>query len=63
MYIVTLNTVPLYYYGQGAYGWGPRSSITGQPGRLVEFTMRSEAQHWIDTRGQFARGAVVLMRA
>ena len=58
-YIVTLNAVSLHYYGQGVYGWGPISSTTGQPGQLVQWTMREEAQHWIDTRGQFSRGALV----
>lgn len=59
MYIVTFRGAALHYYGQGCYGWWPRSSTTGQPGQIVQFTMREEAQHWIDTRGQFSRGAVV----
>ena len=63
MYFISLNGIALHYYGQGVYGWGSRSSVTGQPGALVSFTMRCEAQHWIDTRGQFTRGAVVVQRA
>jgi len=59
MYVVTFQGVSLHYYGQGCYGWGPLSSTTGQLGQLVQFTLRHEAQHWIDTRGQFSRGAVV----
>ena len=59
MYIVTFRGAALHHYGQGVYGWGPRSSTTGQPGQLMQFSMREEAQHWIDTRGQFSRGAVV----
>lgn len=59
MYVVTLQGVSLHYYGQGAYGWGERSSVTGHPGQLVQFTMREEAEHWIATRGQFSVGAVV----
>ena len=35
-YTLTLDGLALHHYGQGVYGWGPTSSTTGQPGRLVE---------------------------
>ena len=36
-YTLTLDGLALHHYGQGVYGWGPTSSTTGQPGRLVEW--------------------------
>lgn len=59
MHIVTFQGTSLHHYGQRVYGWGPRSSTTGQPGQLVQFHTFADAQHWIDTHGQFSRGAVV----
>jgi hypothetical protein len=59
MYVINLKGAFLHYYGQGVYGWGERSSTTGQLGQLVQFSMRDEAEHWMDTRSQFSRGAVV----
>ena len=62
-YCIALEGVPLCYYGQGVYGWGTRPSIDrGQLGRVVEFTMRQEAQDWLERSGQFGRGAVVQER-
>ena len=59
-YILTLDGLSLHYYaGQGAYGWGPVSSTTGEPGRLVEWTMRDEVEAWAAARPVFCAGAVI----
>lgn len=58
-YILTLQGVALHHYGNGVYGWGPISSTTGEPGRLVEWTMRSEVEAWIERRQVFYRDAVI----
>lgn len=58
-YILTLQGVALHHYGNGVYGWGPISSTTGQPGRLVEWTIRSEVEAWIERRQVFYRDAVI----
>lgn len=62
-YILTLQGVALHHYGNGVYGWGPISSTTGQPGRLVEWTIRSEVEAWIERRQVFYRDAVIEHRA
>lgn len=58
-YTLTLDGYALHYYGRGVYGWGPTSSTTGQPGRLVEWTMRCEVEDWIQERAVFCTGAVI----
>jgi len=59
-YILTLDGLPLHYYaGQGAYGWGPVSSTTGQPGTLVEWALRAEVEAWAAARPVFCAGAVI----
>lgn len=62
-YILTLQGVALHHYGQGVYGWGPISSTTGQPGRLVEWAMRCEAEAWVERQQVFCRDAVIERRA
>ncbi len=59
-YTLQLNGLSLHHYGQGVYGWGPTSSTTGQPGRLVEWTMRYEVEDWMQTHAVFCAGAVVV---
>jgi hypothetical protein len=66
-YIITMDGLPLHYYGGGVYGWGERPSlpvVTSLPQviQLVEFTMRDEAEDWLRRREQFGRGAVVQER-
>jgi|LSQX01.2.fsa_nt_gb hypothetical protein len=58
-YTISLDGKHLHHYGQGVYGWGPVSSTTGQPGRLVEWSMRCEADDWMQARAVFCAGAVV----
>lgn len=58
-YTLTLDGLALHHYGQGVYGWGPTSSTTGQPGRRVEWTMRTEAESWMQARAVFCAGAQV----
>ena len=58
-YTLTLDGLALHHYGQGVYGWGPTSSTTGQPGRLVEWVMRAEAERWMQARAVFCAGAQV----
>lgn len=58
-YTLTLDGHALHHYGQGAYGWGPTSSTTGQPGQLVEWTMCAEVESWMQARAVFCAGAVV----
>lgn len=59
MYTITFDGLALHYYGQGAYGWGPTSYITGKPGILVEHVLRAEAEEWMRSRPVFCSGAVV----
>jgi hypothetical protein len=59
MYTIMLDGLALHRYGQGVYGWGPVSSITGQRGTLVEFQLRSEAEDWMQARRVFCTGATV----
>ena len=59
MYILTLDGLPLHHYGQGVYGWGPISSTTGEPGRLVEWALRGEVDAWAAARPVFCAGAVI----
>ena len=58
-YTLTLDGLALHHYGQGVYGWGPTSSTTGQPGRLVEWVMSAEAERWMQARAVFCAGAQV----
>ena len=58
-YTLTLDGQALHHYGAGVYGWGPTSSTTGQPGQLVEWTLRAEAEAWAAARPVFCAGAVV----
>ena len=58
-YTLTLDGLALHHYGQGVYGWGPTSSTTGQPGQLVEWSQRFEAEDWISKRPVFCNGAIV----
>lgn len=58
-YTLTLDGLALHHYGQGVYGWGPTSSTTGEPGRLVEWTMRTEVADWMQARAVFCAGAVI----
>lgn len=58
-YCITLDGLHLHHYGQGVYGWGPVSSTTGQPGQLVEWTLRCEAEEWISKRPVFCSGSTV----
>lgn len=58
-YTLTLDSCALHHYGHGVYGWGPISSTTGQPGRLVEWTMRAEVEAWAAARPVFCAGAVI----
>lgn len=58
-YTLNLRGLDLHHYGQGVYGWGPVSSTTGQHGRLVEWTMRSEVQSWMQSNPVFCSDAVV----
>ncbi len=58
-YTLTLDGCALHHYGQGVYGWGPTSSTTGQPGRLVEWSMRCEVEDWMQARRVFCAGAVI----
>lgn len=57
MYKLTLKGLDLHHYGQGVYGWGRYSSTTGQPGELVQFGLRSEAESWMEARRVFCAGA------
>lgn len=41
---------PLRYYGAGAYGWLEHSSTTGEPGLVVEFERRADAERWLAGR-------------
>lgn len=59
-YTLTLDGHALHHYGQGVYGWGSTSSTTGQPGRLVEWTMRAEVESWMQARAVFCAGAVIV---
>lgn len=60
MYILTLDGLALHHYaGQGAYGWGPVSSTTGEPGTLVEWALRAEVEAWAAARAVFCAGAVI----
>ena len=62
-YIITLDGLPLCYYGEMVYGWGLRPSIDwGRVGRVVEFTMLCEARSWLERSGQFGRDAKVQER-
>ena len=61
-YILSLAGLSLHHYGRGVYGWGPISSTTGQPGRLVEWTMRSEVEAWLQARAVFCSGAKIEKR-
>lgn len=59
-YAIQLTGTALHCYGDGVYGWGPVSSTTGTAGRLVEFTLESEAHDWINKRKVFCAGSVVV---
>ncbi len=59
-YAIQLTGTALHCYGDGVYGWGPVSSTTGTAGRLVEFTLESEAHDWINKRQVFCAGSVVV---
>lgn len=59
-YTLTLGGLALHHYGQGVYGWGPVSSTTGAPGRLVEWSMRCEVESWMQARPVFCAGAVIV---
>jgi len=61
-YTLTLDGLALHHYGLGVYGWGQISSTTGQPGQLVEWTMRDEVDCWMQSRLVFCTGAVVQKR-
>ena len=62
-YILTLDGLSLHYYaGQGAYGWGPTSSTTGEPGQLVEWHMQCKAEDWMTKRRVFCAGAKIIER-
>lgn len=61
-YTLTLDGSDLHRYalaGTTACGWGPISSITGRPGRRVEWATRSEAEARAASSPVFYRGAVV----
>jgi len=59
-YCLVMDGLSLHYYaGQGAYGWGPVSSTTGQPGTLVEWHMQCEAEEWMAERRVFCAGAKI----
>ena len=58
-YCITLDGLHLHHYGRGIYGWGSVSSTTGQPGQLVEWELRCEAEDWISKRPVFCNGAIV----
>lgn len=59
MYKLTLQGSDLHHYGRGVYGWGRISSTTGQPGELVQWQLRSEADRWMEARRVFCAGARV----
>lgn len=59
-YTLTLDGYALHHYGRGVYGWGPTSSTTGEPGRLVEWTKREDAEKWAAVERVFCAGAVVV---
>jgi len=62
-YCLVLDGLSLHYYaGQGAYGWGPVSSTTGEPGTLVEWYMQCEAEEWMTERRVFCAGAKIIER-
>lgn len=58
-YTLTLDGLPLHYYGGGIYGWGSISS-TGQSGQLVEWTMRCEVDDWMQAHPVFSAGAIIV---
>jgi hypothetical protein len=60
-YKITMSGSDLHHYGNGAYGWGKFSTITGHPGALVLFFLRSEAEDWIEHRAVFCSGARVVL--
>ena len=62
-YMLTLGGISLHRYGEHVFGWGPISSITGQPGLPVEWKTCAEAERWMQARPVFCSGAVVIARA
>ena len=58
-YTLTLDGLALHHYGQGVYRWRPTRSTSVQPGRLVEWVMRAEAERWMQARAVFCAGAQV----
>lgn len=59
MFIITFKGAALHHYGEGWCGWGPRSSVFGHLGHIVQFATLEDAQRRIDTGGVFYRDALV----